>query len=414
MEISAHGEVLGQVQGHTAPGFEAVREVFARNFSDNIEVGASFCVLQHGTTVVDLWGGFRDRAGAEPWCDDTLVNVYSTTKGPAAVALATVVEAGDLDYVAPVADYWPELRAARGGLTVAQMLSHQAGICGVREPLQVTDLYDWAAMRARLERAEPLWEPGTAMGYHAIVWGFLVGELVLRTTGKTLGQVLRERICAPLGADFHLGVSDADLDRIAPLIGPNHARGQTAATARSNTESVTRPALNAMALENPLIRPYQDVFSRPWQQAEIAASNGHASGRGIARIYGALAAGGELDGVRILQPQSIDAMCVQEWGMEPDLVLGRSLRRGRGVILNTFLQGEGMFGPNPESYGHTGTGGSLGFADPKMGLGIGYAMNQLHGSVAGATRAQRLVAAVYGCLGVAEHASMQAPKPVPG
>ena len=382
------------IRGRVAPGFEAVRLVFERNFTDGIDVGASFCVLRRGTTLVDLWGGFRDRACEDPWTENTLVNIYSTTKGPVAAALATVVEDGHLDYSARVAAYWPQLRAARGGLTVAELLSHQAGICGIRAPLNVSDLYEPAAMSRRLELEEPFWDPGTAMGYHAITWGFLVGELVVRATGKTLGRVLRERVAGPLSADFHLGVADDDLHRIAPLIGANHARYQPSGTGPSTPPT----PLHAVALENPAIRPYRDVFSKPWQQAEIGASNGHSNARGIARIYAALADGGRLDGARILKAQSVDAIRVEEWGMQRDLVLGRSVRRGRGVILNTWVEEQPMFGPNQNAFGHSGTGGSVGFADPDAELGIGYAMNQLHGTVVGRSRAQRLGDAVYACL----------------
>ena len=249
-------------------------------------------------------------------------------------------------------------------------------------------------MCRRLEDEEPFWEPGTAMGYHAIVWGYLVGELVRRATGKALGIVLRDQVSKPLGADFHLGVGDADLHRIAPLIRASQSDKQGS---RSRVSGGSL-ALNAIALENPIIRPYRDVFSKPWQRAEIAASNGHSNARGIATIYGALANQGELRGVHILRPPSIDALCVQEWGMEPDLVLGRSVRRGRGVILNTVVNEQPMFGPNVRSYGHSGTGGSLGFTDPDAGLGFGYAMNRLHATVAGASRSARLLAAVYDCL----------------
>jgi len=378
------------IHGEVAPGFEPVRAAFQQNFTADIEVGASLCVLQRGQMVVDLWGGFRDRALSEPWTRDTLVNVYSTGKGPAAIAVAAVVASGRLDYGAPVRRYWPELKAARYGLTVAQLLSHQAGICGLRAPLTVADLYDWEGMCRRLADEEPFWEPGTAMGYHAITWGFLAGELVRRATGSTLGQVLRQRIAQPVEADFHLGVPSADLDRIAPLIGANNARHQPADP--PGTPRV--PGLHATALANPAIRPYRDVFTRAWQQAEIAASNGHGTGRGIARIYGALANAGVLEGTRLLPPQIIDALCTQEWGLQPDLVLGRSVRRGRGVILNT----NSMFGPNAGSFGHSGTGGSVGFADPDAGLGFGYAMNQLHGEVTGVSRAERLIAAVYQCI----------------
>ena len=177
------------VHGTTAPAFARIRDVFRRNFSDDIEVGASFAVVHGGKTVVDLWGGFQDRDCTRPWREDTLVNVYSTTKGIASAVLATVVQDGLLDYDAPVRDTWPQFRAGANGLTVGQFLSHQSGVCGLREPVTVEDLYDWPQLTARFAAEEPHWAPGTAAGYHAILWGFLAGELALCTTGKTTLRV---------------------------------------------------------------------------------------------------------------------------------------------------------------------------------------------------------------------------------
>lgn len=410
-----------------------MRAAFRDNFDNGIEVGASFCVVGDGETLVDLWGGYLDAQLERPWAVDSLVCIYSSIKGPAAAAVASLVQSGELDYAAPVSRYWPELRAARSGLTVSQLLSHQAGVCGVRETLSVSDLYDWDAMCRRLEREAPFWEPGTAAGYHAVTWGFLVGELVRRATGRTLPQVLDSRITGPLQADCHIGLPDDAEIRVAELIGPNRARGVAGSpagergdgsgppAARESAEApapallpidamatqnpligkarsrsqIAPAALNAIAMQNPLIRPYADACSAAWRHAELAASNGHANGRGLARIYGALAQGGVLNGVRILEPATVQALAHQVWGEDPDLVLGYPMRRGRGVNLNT----RGELGPCPAAFGHTGTGGSLGFADPRARLGIGYAMNQLGGGTGPGSRAARLVAAVYDCLG---------------
>ena len=214
------------VDGFAQPGFEAVRDVFERNFVDDIEVGASFCAIVDGETVVDLWGGYQDRAGTRPWNADTLVNVYSTTKGIASIAFAALVEDGLIDYDARVSDYWSEFRAGRTGLTVGQLLSHQSGVCGLRDKVSVADLYDWPRMVERIAAEEPFWEPGTAAGYHAVLWGYLPGELALRATGKSLGTLLAERIAGPLNADVYLGLPTAQHGRVADLIGPNHARIQ--------------------------------------------------------------------------------------------------------------------------------------------------------------------------------------------
>ena len=376
------------IAGVTAPGFERVREVFEKNFTDDVEVGAGFCAIHSGRIVVDLWGGYHDQAGQTAWTPDTLVNVYSTTKGLAALAFATVVEDGLIDYEAPVAEYWPELKAAANGLTVAELLSHQGGLCGVSETISVADLYDWEKMCHLLEQQEPFWPPGSAAGYHAILWGYLPGELARRTTGKRLGELLRERITGPLGADFYIGLPDSEMSRVAPMIGVSRARIQQDL---SQFADLTMSELYPVALQNPVIRPYKDASSDAWRRAEISAANGQGNAKGIATVYAAAAMGGAANEVRILKPETLAALTRERVGMEPDLVLGRPIRRGAGVILNT----EGQYGPNIEAFGHSGAGGSIGFADPASGLAIGYAMNQMQNNLDNDTRGGRLLRAVY-------------------
>ncbi len=379
------------IHGFVKPGFESIRDVFEANF-DDIEVGASFCVVLDDEVVVDLWGGYRDREMTEPWEKDTLVNVYSTTKGIAATVVATIVEEGKLDYDAPVVNYWPEFFAARSGLTVGQFLSHQSGVCGLRQKVTVEDLYDWSKMTRLMASEDPHWEPGTAAGYHAVLWGFLAGELAIRTTGKNLGALLRERIAGPLGADFHIGLPDQEHYRVATMIGPNHARIQPDP---ASLLGVKMPEFYPFALQNPSIRPFKDVSSPAWRRAEIAAANGQANARGIAKIYGMLARGGVSGGERYLGADAIKAMTREEWGMEDDVVLGRPMRRGRGINLNT----EAQYGPNEGAFGHNGAGGSIGFADPERKLGLGYAMNQMQPGIEADTRGTRLVGATLAAIG---------------
>ncbi|MCP5179582.1 MAG: beta-lactamase family protein [Pseudomonadales bacterium] len=374
------------VHGTCRPGFERVRDVFARNFTEDADVGAAFCVVRDGETLVDLWGGFRERACTTPWEADTLVNLYSTTKGLGAIAFAWVVDNSALSYDDEVRRYWPELTAARDGLTIAQLLSHQGGICGVDEKITAADLYDWPRMIGLLEKQTPYWTPGTAAGYHAINWGYLPGEITRRVTGRTLGEIFRTEIAAPLQADCYIGLPDGEHARVADMIGPNHARIQPDLTAMTLP---AMPPLYAVALQNPSIRPYQDASSAAWRRAEIAAANGQGNARGIARIYAALANAGGPVGAR-----TVARMCREEWGNESDLVLGRALRRSAGLILNTDHQ----YGPNAESFGHAGAGGSVGFGDPVAGLGVAYVMNQMQMNLNDDTRAGRLVRAVYACL----------------
>jgi CubicO group peptidase (beta-lactamase class C family) len=385
------------VHGFVGPGFEAVRVAFERNFADGYEVGASFSAVLNGAVVVDLWGGFADAELTRPWQEDTIVNVYSTTKGIASATVALLAGEGALRYDTPVAEYWPELCAGAGGLTVGQLLAHQGGLCGLRRTLTVADLYAWDRMIGWLEEEEPHWEPGTAAGYHAVTWGYFPGELVRRITGKTLGTLLAERISGPLEADFHIGLAETERERVAHVIGPNRARAHANTDAKPRMPAAatfTMPPLYSVALQNPVIRPHADVATPEWRRAEIAAANGHGNGRSIARIYGVLAAGGRYRGEPIVAERGLVAAVHEEAAPGMDLVLGREMRRARGFLLNSY----GMYGPGAGSYGHSGAGGSVGFADPERQLGVGYAMNQMQMGIDNDSRAGRLITALYGCL----------------
>ena len=375
------------IHGFVRPGFEQVRDVFERNFTDDVDVGASFCVVQDGELLVDLWGGYQDRAGTKTWNQDTLVNLYSTTKGLGAAAFAWVIEKAGVRYDEKVRHYWPELIAAKDGLTIGQLLSHQGGICGVDTKISVEDLYDWDKMIDLMQRQQPYWTPGTAAGYHAINWGYLPGELAKRITGRSLGDIFQQEIALPLAADCHIGLPAAEHYRVADMIGPNHARIQPDLAAMMGMKM---PPLYAVALQNPSVRPFQDVSSAAWRSAEIAAANGQGNARGVARVYGALASGGGC----VLWADTVAELARQEVDETPDLVLGRPLRRSPGMILNT----EQQYGPNIASFGHAGAGGSVGFADPVRGLGIAYVMNQMQMNLNDDTRAGRLVRAVYASL----------------
>ena len=375
------------VSGYTATGFDAVQKVFEENFAEGLEVGASLCIFAAGQKVVDLWGGHRDLAGTQPWAADTLVNVYSTTKGPAAIAFATLLDGNLADLDTPVKQYWPELRAASDGLSIGDLLAHRGGLCGVDKSLQVADLYDWPKMISLLERQEPFWAPGSDSGYHAVTWGYLPGELIRRIAGQRLSERLAKAVAEPSGADFFLGLPTHEMARVAPLVGPNRARVQL----EKGGDGKGGPGpLHAVALQNPVIRPYQDASSEAWQRAEIAASNGHASARGVAAVYAQVLHPTE----PLLSPAALSALTGERVGLTDDLVLGHPIRRGAGVILNT----REMFGPNAEAWGHSGAGGSTGFVDPPTGTAFGYVMNQMRDDEGDRSRARRLIDAYYSCL----------------
>jgi len=388
-----------EIHGQVAAGFEDVQSVFEANFTQGIEVGASLCVRSNGQDLVNLWAGHQDQNGEQPWQQDTLVNVYSVTKGIASLAVAAIVEDGHFDYSTEVRSIWPEFVAGQSGLTVGQLLSHQSGVPGVDEPVAIEDMYNFPRMIGLLEKQQPYWPPGTAAGYHALHWGYLVGEIVQRTTGMSLGRWVADRLATPLLADFYLGLPEGLHARCADLIGPNRARKKagteaTPAAPPQEPQPPQNPELFSVALLNPSVRPWKDACSTAWRSAEIAAANGQASGQGIATIYDAAANGGMVSGVKVLKPASIAALVTEEVGMTPDLILDKPMRRGRGVILNTNAE----YGPSATAFGHSGAGGALGFADPETGIGFGYTMNQMDPGGAEETRAGRLIAALYKAL----------------
>lgn len=371
-----------RIEGHVAPGWERVREAFAANFAAGREVGASFAVLRDGEPVVELRGGFADRARTRPWQADTLVNVYSSTKGLAALCVALLVERGKLAYEQPVASVWPEFAAAgKGALTIAQLLSHQGGLSGVTVPIALRDYADHEKIARILAAQAPLFAPGQS-GYHAITHGFLAGELVRRVTGATLGAFLRREIAEPLGADVWIGLPEREDARAAEMVAP---------PAGPNLPLPDNPAARA-ALASPPLEP-EIPNQRWWRAAEIPAANGHANAAGLARVYGMLARGGELGGRRFLSRETL-AAATSERVHRPDLVLSFPMRWAAGFLLNNGL----TYGPNESTFGHSGWGGSFGCADPDAKLGIGYAMNQMYANLLGDPRSLDLIDAVYASL----------------
>jgi CubicO group peptidase (beta-lactamase class C family) len=369
------------IGGDAVPGFEAVREVFAANFArpeDYREIGAALAVYRRGNCVVDLWGGHADRAGTRPWERDTLVNLWSTTKGIAALCVARLVDRGRLAYADRVADHWPEFAAAgKEQVTVAQMLSHQAGLPGFAEPVTLDDLFDQAGCAARLAAQAPLWEPGTANGYHAATWGVLVAELVRQVDGRTIGRFLAEELAGPAGADFHIGLPPALDARVAELVPPD--RPADLAALEMN------PAM-MMALASPALDPAR-ANGRDWRAAALPAMNGHGSAQGIARLYAAALAGD------LLSPETLSAM-TRIAADRMDLVIGFNPQWAMGVATN----GSGMFGPLADVFGHSGWGGSFGCAHAPSGIAIGYALNHMGPELVGDPRATALCEAVFACV----------------
>jgi len=382
-----------KIEGTCDPKFTRVRDAFAANFESFDEVGAAVTAFIDGRSVVDLWGGYADKARTRPWTRDTLVNIYSTTKGLAATCAHRLVDQGKLDLDAPVARYWPEF--AQGGkeeVPVRFILSHRAGLPAVRKRLPRETFFQWDKMCAALAEQEPWWEPGANFGYHPITFAWLVGEVVRRASGRTLGTYFREEIAQPLGLDAHIGLEAKHDARTADIIGaPPPKPGEP----NQLMEMLRDPeSMAAKSITNPPINIVEDANSREWRGMELPSANGHATARAVARAYAALARDGEIDGYRVLKPESI-VRCYTEQSAGIDLTMKMPGRIGLGFMLNSP---ETPMGPNPHPFGHPGAGGSIGFADPDAKVGFAYVMNQMSAAPPLDPRPRALIEAFYACL----------------
>lgn len=381
-----HGVCDSRLQG--------VRDAFAENFAQGGEVGATVAATIDGKLVVDLWAGHADAARTRPWTRDTIVDVASSTKGLTTICAHRLVDAGLLDLEAPVARYWPEFaQAGKATIPVHFLLSHRAGLPAIDEPLPTEALYDWNRMTGALAAQKPWWEPGTRHGYHIFTFGYLVGEVVRRITGKSVGTYFREEVAEPLGLDCHIGLAAEHDARVAEFIAaPPPPPGQPNVLAALLKQA--GPMVEKAHLNPPWT--FADRNTRAWRAAEIPAGNAHTTARALARVYGALACGGEVDGVRVLNPASIErARTVQDTG--PDAVLfGLPTRFGLGFSLPS--NGVGFGAASTSAFGCPGGGGSIGFADPEARVGFGYVMNQAQDAMPPDPRALRVIDALYASL----------------
>ncbi|MFF9982702.1 serine hydrolase domain-containing protein [Streptomyces erythrochromogenes] len=393
------------IQGVVAEGFEPVRDAFVRNFEVLGDRGAAVTVYRDGRKVVDLWGGTRDADGeadadadgSEPWTEDTAQIVRSATKGVAAAVPLLLHQRGLLDLDAPVGGYWPEFKAGgKERILVRDLLAHRAGVPALDRGLTAAEAADGVSGPHAVAAQHPFWEPGTGHGYHAQTYSWLLSELVLRVTGRTLGSVLAEDIAEPLGLDFWIGLPDAEADagrvgRVAPVEPPESAGMLRTRPRRNVSEAYADPAsLTRRAFA--AIDPLPDENAPAYRAAELPASNGIGTARALARFYGATIGVVE-DGARIFTPATT-AIAAREHSAGPDRVLVVNTRFGAGYMLH------GPASPllTPASFGHPGRGGSLGFADPDAGIGFGYVTNALAKSVTADPRAQALVRALKSAL----------------
>ena len=382
------------IGGWCDPRFADVREAFAANFADHGETGAAACLALHGTVVADLWGGRAGPGAARPWQRDTLVNVFSVGKGLIAVCTARLIGERRLDPETPVARYWPEFGAAgKGAITLRQLLSHQAGLPALRDPLPDGSMLDWPVMTGALAAEPPWWPPGSGHGYHVNTFGFLAGEVIRRVTGTTVGTVLREQIAGPLGADVHIGLPAAQHGRVAEFDWPVPPPAAAPWDPGSPATAAQRQMI-ANAYANPAdLSGLGVVNTAAWRAAEVPSANAHATAAGVARVYAALAGGGAVDGVRVVDSAALaDAAAEQVYG--EDLVLRRPSRFGLGFQLT---QPERPLGAGPRAFGHFGAGGSVGLCDPDAGVAFGYVTSQM-GPRWQNPRNRALIDAIFGCL----------------
>ena len=375
---------MTEIHGHADPRFAGVRDAFAANFARGEDVGASVAVTLGGELVVDLWGGHADAAKTRPWQRDTIVNVYSTTKTMTALCALLLADRDELDLAEKVAHYWPEFAAnGKADITVAQLLAHSAGLSGFAEPVAAADLYDWNKATALLAAQAPFWAPGTAIGYHAITQGYLVGEVVRRITGKSLGTFFRDEIAGPLGADFHIGLAASEDDRVAELLPPPPGG--------SIADITSRPLTVNMAT-NPPINP-RDTRTRAWRAAEIPAATGHGNARSVALVQALLANGGVVGGKRLLSEAGARRALEPQIKGE-DMVLGGPAHFGLGFGLN----GGAVPLPHDECCYWGGYGGSIIIIDMKTRSTIAFMMNKMASTTVGDMRGYGLAMATWQAL----------------
>ena len=396
------------VQGTCDAKFQEVRQEFERNFQERGEVGASVCVTVGGQTVVDLWGGRADPATDTPWTEDTVSIVFSSTKGATAICAHILASRGQLDLNAPVAKYWPEFaQSGKENIPVKMLLNHQAGLPAVRETLPQGAYADWDRMVNALAKEEPFWEPGTRNGYHALTFGWLVGEVVRRVSGKSLGTFFRDEIAGPLGLDFWIGLPEDKESRVAPMI---------AAPPDPDSlffKEIGKPgSLQSLVLLNSggYMGTEPEYDTRAAHAAEIGGAGGITNGRGLAGMYEPLALGGKKDNVELVNSETLARMgrVSSSTGRDAVLVMPSQFALGFMKTMDNRQEPVGVRDSvlvSEEAFGHVGAGGSFGFADPKISMSFGYTMNRMGPGASLNDRGQSLVDAVYRALGYQSSAS---------
>jgi CubicO group peptidase (beta-lactamase class C family) len=391
---------MGSTKGWTARPFDGVRDAFEANFAEGLEVGAAFSAYHRGKKVVDLWGGTADADTGRAWEEDTIILVFSTTKGMTAMCANQLAQEGRLDTDAPVVRYWPEFgRNGKEDIPVSYLLSHQAGLAWIDGEMTAEEALSWEPVIEALENQHPAWTPGTQHGYHATTYGWLVGEVVRRVAGRSVGTYLRDEIAGPLGLDTWIGLPEAEEPRVARLISMLPQGVSVEALAAPGDDPVLQMIAlffgPATMLGKALSAPGgalsdQDIWNtRAMHAAEVPAANGITDARSLARLYSACI--GEVDGIRVLTPDQLTKATTRLTEGPNRVLMDLDIQFGLGFMVRSDLLPIG----GPRSFGHFGAGGSVGWADPEAELAFGYVMNKMDMGLAGDQRSMRLISACY-------------------
>lgn len=370
------------INGFCDEKFANVREMFAGNIEEGRDLGASFALTLEGEMVIDIWGGHLDEEKTKPWREDTIVNVYSTTKTMSFLCALVLADRGKLDFDANVAEYWPEFAAAgKENVKVWHVMDHAAGLSGLDVKVEPRDLYDWDKIVNLLAEQAPWWEPGTASGYHALTQGFLIGEIVKRVSGVSIGTFFQNEIAGPLQADFYIGVPESEFSRIGNLFPAGEGRLHTS----DDPDSIA-----ARTFRNPA-SPATNSWTDEWRKAEIPAANGHGNARSVARLQAPLACKGSAFGVDLFSQTTAESV-MKERISGMDLALGVPIGFGLGFGLNSELM---PLSPNDNACYWGGWGGSSILVDQDARLSVSFVMNRMFEGLMGDTRSYNLVQAVY-------------------
>ncbi len=379
---------MATIHGTCDERFNGVRDVLSANLDSGADVGASVAIYKDGELVVDIWGGeIQDLDdNTQPWDENTLINVYSTTKTMCNLSALICADRGLIDLDAPVATYWPEFKAnGKENVLVRHLLGHTAGVPGFTPPMEKEDLYDWDKVCEVLAAESPWWEPGTASGYHAITQGYLVGEVVRRVTGKSLGTFFKEELAEPLVADFHIGTPAECDPRVARLI-PSPDPIIPAATDPTSVAG--------RVFANPVVAP-SESWTEAWRRAEIPAANGHGNARSVARVQSVVSHGGEVDGKRFISAETLDRIFEVQMENNPDLVLGVPITLGIGYGLISDAM---PVAPTKRGCFWGGYGGSVVVNDLENRMTVAFVMNKMGGTTTGDARGIGCVWAAYAAI----------------